>query len=36
MGFLSSSLLSSKHLELILIHHREAMKLASIGNTTGL
>ena len=29
MGFLSSSLLSSKHLESILIHHHEAMKLAS-------
>jgi len=29
MGFFSSSLLSSKHLESILIHHHEAMKLAS-------
>jgi len=29
MCFLSSSLLSSKHLESILIHHHEAMKFAS-------
>ena len=29
MGFLSSSLLSSKHLESILILHHEAMKFAS-------
>jgi len=33
MGFLSSSLLSSKHLESILIHHHEAMKLASTSSS---
>ena len=29
LGFFSSSLLSSRHLESILIHHHEAMKFAS-------